>query len=417
MCESRQNVCESRQNVCESRVRFWISTKRSIKSSALDSVGVSRQFTHNKGVGVSRQSLRRPKAGERNKHMSESALKPLRYPQGDLFVCELTDVILKDDMASMEYPFYSISKKPDREPQRFTHGDNWIEIRPSAKGKPTIYDKDIIIYVISQIAAATNRGDPAPRKIEMDPYSFLVFTQRRTGGRDYDAICDMVERLDGTRFRTNVKAGGIQTDTWFGMLDSVELTSHPKTGKLIKLTVTVSEWLANAIQARDLLTLHPDYFRLRRPLERRLYEVARKRAGRQSTGAKIKLPYLKNLCGSTAALREFRRMIGQIIRDHESDELFPDYGLSIDDDIVTIIPKAEFLRRIASPEDKALADKLRLKTHSHEDAREILRGWCPADVESRWRTWVGSEGIPVKNAHAHYIDFCKKYVAKRGPCR
>lgn len=352
----------------------------------------------------------------RNEAMAENALKPLRYPQGDLFVCELTDVILKDDMASMEYPFYSISKKPDREPQRFTHGENWIEIRPSAKGKPTIYDKDIIIYIISQIAAATGRGDPTPRKVEMDPYSFLVFTQRRTGGRDYDAICDMVERLDGTRFRTNVKTGDIQTDTWFGMLESVELTSHPKTGKLLKLTVTVSEWLAHAIENRDLLTLNPDYFRLRRPLERRLYEVARKRAGSQERGVRLKLANLKKLCGSSAELREFRRMIGQIIRDHASDDLFPDYTLAFEDDLVIVTPKPEFLRRIASPDERA-AQALTLKSHSHEDAREILGGWCPRDVESRWRAWVAAESISVKDAHAHYLDFCKKYREKRGVCR
>lgn len=351
--------------------------------------------------------------------MTDSALKPMRYPQGDLFVCELTDVILKDDMASMEYPFYSISKKPDREPQRFTHGDSWIEIRPSAKGKPTIYDKDVIIYIISQLAAATSKGDPTPRKIEVDPYSFLVFTQRRTGGRDYDAICDMIERLDGTRFRTNVKTGDVQTDSWFGMLESFELTSHPKTGKLIKLTVTISEWLANAVQNRtNLLTLHPDYFRLRRPLERRVYEIARKRAGTQANGANIRLDNLHKLCGSSAKMFEFRRLIKSIISDHADDDEFPDYTLSIDeDDMVHVRPKRSFLERIAAPGEKAVADKLRLKSHSHEDAREILRGWCPADVESRWRAWVGSEGIPVKNAHAHYIDFCKKYAAQRGPCR
>ena len=96
--------------------------------------------------------------------MNDSALKPIRYPQGDLFVCELTDVILKDDMASMEYPFYSISKKPDREPQRFTHGENWLEVRPSTKGKPTIYDKDVIIYIVSQLAAGTSKGDYTPRR-------------------------------------------------------------------------------------------------------------------------------------------------------------------------------------------------------------------------------------------------------------
>lgn len=348
--------------------------------------------------------------------MSESALKPQRYPQGELFVCELADVILKDDMASMEHPFYSITKQPDRNPVRFHHGDYWLEIRPSSKGNPTIYDKDLIIYVISQITMATNKGDHVPRKIEIDPYSFLVFTQRRTGGKDYDALCDMIERLDGTRFRTNVTTGGVMTDSWFGMLDSFELKTHPKTGKLIKLTVTVSDWLANAISNRDLLTLNSDYFRLRRPLERRLYEVARKRAGRQGQGVNLRLDDLQRLCRSSAALREFRRMIKDIIKAHADDESFPDYTLSMEDDIVQIRPKAGFLKRIAPPTERE-ANALELKPHSHEDAREILQGWCPLDVEGRWRAWVAKEGVKVDNPHGNYLAFCRRYLESRGQCR
>ncbi|MEO1308714.1 MAG: replication initiator protein A, partial [Pseudomonadota bacterium] len=57
--------------------------------------------------------------------------------------------------------------------------------------------------------------------------------------------------------------------------------THKRTGKLLRLTVTLSEWLANAIQHRDLLTLNPNYFRLKRPLSRRIYEIGRKRCGKQ----------------------------------------------------------------------------------------------------------------------------------------
>ena len=71
-------------------------------------------------------------------------LKPSKHRNGDLFVCDITDVILKDDLATMEHPFYSLSKKPDRETRRYEHNGNWIEFRPSVKGLPTIYDKDLI---------------------------------------------------------------------------------------------------------------------------------------------------------------------------------------------------------------------------------------------------------------------------------
>ncbi len=110
-------------------------------------------------------------------------LKPLKHPQGDLFVCDVTDVILKDDMASMEHPFYSLSKKPDRDPRRYEYKGQWIEFRPSIKGMPTIYDKDLIIYAISQLIGGMKEGRPVSKRVLIEPYAFLTFTQRGTGGR------------------------------------------------------------------------------------------------------------------------------------------------------------------------------------------------------------------------------------------
>jgi plasmid replication initiation protein len=51
---------------------------------------------------------------------------------------------------------------------------------------------------------------------------------------------------------------------------------------MIAVEVTLSEWLYNAVAAREVLTLNRDYFRLGGALERRLYEVARKHCGRQA---------------------------------------------------------------------------------------------------------------------------------------
>ena len=45
-------------------------------------------------------------------------LMPDRHPQHDLFICDVADAVLKDVMAHMEHPFYSLSKKP--EPGLFT---------------------------------------------------------------------------------------------------------------------------------------------------------------------------------------------------------------------------------------------------------------------------------------------------------
>ena len=80
---------------------------------------------------------------------SLAPLLPDRHPQHDLFICDVADAILKDVIAQMEHPFYSLSKKPETSVRRYEHKGNWVEVTPSIKGLATIYDKDILIYCIS----------------------------------------------------------------------------------------------------------------------------------------------------------------------------------------------------------------------------------------------------------------------------
>lgn len=51
---------------------------------------------------------------------------------------------------------------------------------------------------------------------------------------------------------------------------------------MIAVEVGLSRWLFNAVQVHEVLTINSDYFRLRKPIERRLYELARKHCGDQA---------------------------------------------------------------------------------------------------------------------------------------
>ena len=42
---------------------------------------------------------------------------------------------------------------------------------------------------------------------------------------------------------------------------------------MVEVEATVSDWFYNALLGREVLTISRDYFRLRKPLERRLYET------------------------------------------------------------------------------------------------------------------------------------------------
>jgi plasmid replication initiation protein len=92
---------------------------------------------------------------------------------------------------------------------------------------------------------------------------------------------------------------------------------------MASIELTLSEWLYNAIVATEVLTLSRDYFRLRKGLERRLYELARKHCGLQAKFT-ISLETLLKKSGATCSIREFRRQIRDFPRRHTS-RLRPDF--------------------------------------------------------------------------------------------
>src|SRR4051794_11656675 len=157
-------------------------------------------------------------------------LLPDRHQQHDLFVCDVADAMLKDDMASMEHPFFSLSKKPDTNVRRYENGDRWLEVVPSVKGLATIYDKDILIYCISQLIAKMNDGTPPSPYVKIVAKDLLVFVNRSLGGKDYDALVEALERLDGTRIRTNIRTGGEEQFEGFGLIESFMLRRSEKSG-------------------------------------------------------------------------------------------------------------------------------------------------------------------------------------------
>ncbi|UOM37090.1 replication initiator protein A [Acuticoccus sp. I52.16.1] len=343
-------------------------------------------------------------------------LKAPRSPQGDLFVCDLSDVILKDDMASMEHPFYSLTKKPDREPRRYTYGNKWIEFRPSVKGLPTIYDKDLIIYAISQIMAKHEDGDPLPKTVEIDPYAFLVYTQRGTGGRDYDALCDSLDRLDGTRFRTNVVFEGTRKDEWMGIIDRAALETDEISGKPRSLRITLSDMVLEAIERRAVLTLHRDYFRLKRPVERRVYELARKAVGQQDSWKPWPLTRLHQKSGSRSTLKEFRRAIKELAR---SDHL-PDYRVVFDEaeDTVAFHNRGTMPRKSAGARGAhgrgGEAPPIDLGAEWQDIARKHAPAWDPYLLRQEWEAWCAKSGTAIKRPKPHFAKFCASWYRHHG---
>lgn len=252
------------------------------------------------------------------------ALLPIRHRQQELFICDVADAVLKNDMASMEHPVFSLSTKPDLNERIYEHGDVRLVVTPSVKGMATIYDKDILIFAISQLIAARNAGEHVRQEVSLSARSFLVFANRHTGGSDYNQLEAALDRLTGTRLRTTIETGGQRQDTWFGLVESASVVRVGGSGRIRELRIKLSDWLFNAINSHEVLTMHPDYFRLRKPMERRIYEIARKHCGQQREW-KIGIALLHKKTGSRSPLKQFRYLLKDLAeRDH-----LPDYFLSL----------------------------------------------------------------------------------------
>ncbi len=334
-------------------------------------------------------------------------LLPDRSEQGDFFVCDILDAAPKGDMASMAHPIFSLSTKPDHRIRRYESGTSYLEVRPSAEGLATIHDRDVLIYCISQIMAALNRNETISQTVRLKAYDLLRATNRVTDGRGYEGLKAALTRLQGTQIETNIVTGGTEQLDIFSIIDRARIVRQTRDGRMQEIEIRLSDWVYNAILSREVLTLHRDYFRLRKPLERRIYELARKHCGRKDEW-RISLATLQKKCGSSSTIREFRRLVQNVVREDELHSHMPDYAVRLEgDDTVVFRSRGSIpAQQTATP---ALAPPLDPETY--HDARTLAPGWDVHFLERQWREWMTE---PTRNANAAFLGFCRKWYEKRG---
>ncbi len=263
--------------------------------------------------------------------------------QGDLFLCDIVSWPVKDDLASMELPIFSLSKNKDTSIREFKSGNRTVRVIPSSVGAATVFDKDLLIYIASQIVEAKNVGKPVSRTVQIESFDFLSGTERGHGRATYERILDMLMRLRGTTVETNVETGGIRQTEGFGLIDSYKIISEKKrTEKIIdergktvphevsrvfSFQVTISEWLMNSLNGFEVLTLNRAYFLLNKSIERRLYGLARKHCGDKAMW-KIGMDLLAEKVGISKDQPRFR--FRDDIRQAIKGDRIPDYRLALD---------------------------------------------------------------------------------------
>lgn len=132
---------------------------------------------------MARAELKRANA-EREAPKPHSLL-PDRHRNKNFFSADLLEFTLKDDRASMEIPLFTLSTRPDLSVWTWASqdGNKHIEVYPSVKGRATQFDKDVLIYIISQLTQGLNLGreDAKCRCIRFVVYDYLLTTNKLTG--------------------------------------------------------------------------------------------------------------------------------------------------------------------------------------------------------------------------------------------
>jgi hypothetical protein len=166
-----------------------------------------------------------------------------------------------------------------------------------------------------------------------------------------------------------------------------------------EIKVTLSDWLFKMVEGRSVLTLHRDYFRLRKPLERRIYELARKHCGAQEKWS-ISVETLQKKTGASSHLRvpldaarsRRARSSARLCREMNGDTVTFRNREALD--TVEAI-EAEPERPYIDPE-------------GFHDAKSVAPGYDVYALYDQWVSWWIDSGRPeLKSPRAAFIGFCR----------
>ena len=336
------------------------------------------------------------------------ALLKNNHPQRDFFVPDMFDSLgasFKDDMASMEHPIFSLSKKKDLRCLEYRKENITISITPSMHGLPTIFDKDILLYCASLLMTEINAGRTPPKTLRVSCRDMLISTNKRTDGDDYIRLKQSLDRLQGVSIKTNIRTNNREVTRGFGVFDSYEVVESSKVkNRMVRLEITLSDWFYNSIIGKEVLTINRDYFRLGKPMERRLYEIARKHCGRQHSWS-IGLVPLMDKTGSTSSLRLFRSRMKIIAKDNH----LPDYSMSIDDnDKVTFYYQHTHDEQSSLPFDNLPNISQKTLITAARIVEEADTGWDFNTLHSEFTESLVSGSFKPNNANGAFINFVKK---------
>nr|WP_315594233.1 replication initiator protein A [uncultured Cupriavidus sp.] len=215
-------------------------------------------------------------------------------------------MVPRDVQELMANPFFSLAKSRRTAPIDYRSGTVTIRVEGTQEhGIATIWDADILIWAASQIIEARDAGLRVSRLMHATPYEILRFIGRGVSSRDYQRLKAALDRLQSTTVATSIRETSGRRLHRFSWINEWKELADAR-GTPLGIEMILADWFyAGVLDASLVLTIDPAYFRLTGGIERWLYRLVRKHAGRQREGWHFDFRHLHRKSGSTAKYRDF----------------------------------------------------------------------------------------------------------------
>jgi len=307
----------------------------------------------------------------------------------------------------MEFPFFSLSKKPNFDKKIYDDGKVRIELMPSEYGHATIWDKDIIIYACSLLNEKIERGEEPSRTVKFAAYDFLRTTGRGTGKHDYELFLSSLDRLAFSKIKTKLQSD--MTDrrgfSWFEY-HVVEKTIRDDHVIMGGVELILCNWLYRSVaKERRILSINPEYFCLKSGIAKRLYEISRKHCGHQKQFV-IGIDRLQEKIGSESAKSHFIRLLKKIAEK----STMPDYDINVDGKNVIIKSRNPM---VTSSKNETTKPQLPVITiNTFQIAKQRYPKYDIDHLERVWRDYTLASKTELRDPDSAFLMFCKTHVER-----
>lgn len=229
-----------------------------------------------------------------------------RYFQKDFFIFDIFDVVLKDDMVLMEYLLFLFVIKLDMCYFEYCGGDNWLKIVLFGVGLFMIFDKDILIFCVSQFMYCKNWGEKIGKWVCFSVCELMIIINCKMGGIEYQCLEQVFQRFIGIIFQIDIQIGNKCEICFFSLFELGSGFVMKEEGKwwFDYCEVILFDWVMCVIEGDEVVMILNDYFCLCCLLECCFYEIGCKYCGSQ---LKWQIGFVKfqEKIGSNVFLKKF----------------------------------------------------------------------------------------------------------------